>query len=262
MRARTPFLIALCMVVTLVSFPSASGAPRNRHWVGVRERAGGLELFDRRTGDAFVPRGSNLLMKVPEGTGVASGLFRPHDWNPKKVDRELRSMTALGYDTVRVFIDLCNVDCISTANGRIRPAYARNIAAFLRMARDRGLVVMLASADVPDLRYSDRLPCCSPFGGYRNSLWLAPEGHDLLVEYWTEVVEALQREDAPLEVDHDPAGRGCGRRGAPPLHQIWSRPQTAEPTWPLLRQTAMVESTQPATRACRWRFAGAIPARW
>jgi hypothetical protein len=68
------------------------------------------------------------------------------------------------------------------------------------MARDRGLVVMLASVDVPDLGYSDRLPCCSPFGGYRNSLWLASEGHDLLVEYWTEVVEALKREGAPLDV--------------------------------------------------------------
>ena len=67
------------------------------------------------------------------------------------------------------------------------------------MARERGLVVMLASNDVPDRGYSDRLPYCSPFGGYRNSLWLSGKGHKILVEYWTEVVRALRREKAPLQ---------------------------------------------------------------
>lgn len=80
-----------------------------------------------------------------------------------------------------------------------RQAYTENIASFLRMARERGLVILLSSNDVPDRGYAERLPCCSPFGGYRNSLWLAPGGHDLLEEYWAEVVEALQREGAPLE---------------------------------------------------------------
>jgi len=108
-------------------------------------------------------------------------------------------MADRGYNTVRVFIDLCRADCISTKKGSIRPAYAKNVARFLRMARDRGLVVMLASNDVPDRGYSDRLPCCSPFGGYRNSLWLTSEGHDILIEYWTEVVRALRKEKAPLQ---------------------------------------------------------------
>ncbi len=166
----------------------------------MRSRDGGRELFDRRTGDTFVPRGSNLLMKVREGDHVASGLFRPRDWDPKAVDRELGRMQALGYNTVRVFIDLCQVDCISTKGGSIRPTYAANISRFLKIAKSHGLVVLLASVDVPDRGYSNRLPCCSPFGGYRNSLWLTKAGLALLREYWTEVVRALKARGAPLEV--------------------------------------------------------------
>jgi hypothetical protein len=199
MRARIAVLSAMLVAASFL-FPSTPAVAENRHWIGVREGADGLELFDRRTGDLFVPRGANLLMLVPERDHVASGLFRPRDWNPRRVDRELARMVALGYNTVRVFIDLCEIDCISTPNGNIRESYAESIAAFLRMARARGIVVMLASNDLPVRGYNDRLPCCDPFGGYRNSLWLTRRGHDLLVEYWTEVVRALKHENAPLQV--------------------------------------------------------------
>ncbi len=164
----------------------------------VRNRAGGMELIDRRAGAPFVPRGANLMMKVQEGDHVASGLFRPRDWNPKAVERELGRMQQLGYNTVRVFIDLCNVDCIATKHASIRPAYARNIARFLRIARSHAIVVILASNDLPDAGYGAQLPCCDPFGGYRNSLWLTAKGHDLLRGYWADVIAALKRAGAPL----------------------------------------------------------------
>lgn len=198
---RTALVLTVLLVVTPLSAtlaPRAAGG--EQHWIGVRVRGGEHQLFDRRTGDRFQPRGANLLMKVPEGDHVASGLFRPRDWDARAVERELAAMESLGYDTVRVFVDLCNVDCISTPGGSIRDAYAANVAAFLRIAKRHGIVVLLASVDVPDRGYSDRLPCCDPFGGYRNSLWLAPEGHDLLEEYWTELVQALIDHHAPLEV--------------------------------------------------------------
>src|SRR5262245_25976124 len=180
MRARAAFVVAVLIAASLSSTPSA-GAARNRHWIGVRDGVGGQELVDRRTGDVFVPRGANLLMKVVESNQVSSGLFRPTDWNPQKVSRELDRISDRGYNTVRVFVDRCKKDCISTPNGSIRADYAENVATFLEMARGFGLVVFLASNDVPDRGYSNRLPCCSPFGGYRNSLWLTDEGHDLLV---------------------------------------------------------------------------------
>ena len=198
MRARTTFVVAVLFAASLLSTPSVGAAP-NRHWIGVRVGADGeQELFDRRSGDAFVPRGTNLLLKVRESNQVSSGLFRPGDWNPDKVIKELGRIAERGYNTVRVFIDLCKKDCISTRNGSIRAAYAENIAAFLDIAVETGLVVFLASNDLPDRGYANRLPCCSPFGGYRNSLWLTADGHDLLVEYWTEVVRAVKREGGTL----------------------------------------------------------------
>ena len=205
MRVRPGLVLAAVFASLLVpsGAPGAPNAPNesaNRHWIGVRERGDVRELFDRRSGNRFVPRGSNLLMKVREGDHWASSLFRPRNWNQKRVRKELTGLKRLGYNTVRVFIDLCQVDCISTSGGSIRRPFAKNIAAFLRIARKKGLVVMLASNDVPDRGYSNRLPCCSPFGGYRNSLWLTRKGHNILMEYWAEVVRALRRERAPLQV--------------------------------------------------------------
>jgi hypothetical protein len=198
---RSSLVVAFVVASTLlasVAAPNASGMGERPHRIGVRERNGALELVDRRTGGSFVPRGANLLMLVPEGDHVVSGLFRPRDWNAAAVDRELGRMEALGYTTVRVFIDLCNVDCIATNRASIRPAYARNIARFLRFAKSHGLVVLLASNDLPDRGYGIQLPCCDPFGGYRNSLWLTAKGHALLRGYWVDVIRALKREDAPL----------------------------------------------------------------
>ncbi len=196
---RKSFIVALCVGISLLVVPSTSAAARNRHWIGVRERAGRLELFDRHTGDPFVPRGMNLYVKVREGGEFASTLFRPGDWKPRWVDRQLSLMAAQGYNVVRPLIDACRRDCISTSGAGVRQAYVDNIASFLKMARELGLVVILSSNDLPDPGYGERLPCCHPFGGYRNSLWLTPKGHHILVEYWKDVVEALKRAHAPLD---------------------------------------------------------------
>jgi hypothetical protein len=206
-RHRSSLVVAFVVASALlasVAAPSASGAGagagagERSHRIGIRERNGSLELVDLRTGGPFVPRGANLLMLVREGDHVASGLFRPRDWNRAAVDRKLARMQTLGYNTVRVFIDLCNVDCIATKRASIRPAYGRNIARFLRIAKSHGLVVLLASNDLPDRGYGAQLPCCDPFGGYRNSLWLTAKGHALLRQYWVDVIRALKRANAPL----------------------------------------------------------------
>jgi hypothetical protein len=168
------------------------------HRIEIRPRDGRLELIDRLTGEVFVPRGANLLMLVPEGNHVASGLFRPHDWNPRAVERELGRMQQLGYNTVRVFIDACRVDCISTYHGTIRPSYVRNIARFLRIARSHDIVVMLASGNLPYRGYEPQIPCCDPFGGARNSLWLTSKGQAVFREYWVDVMRELKRQHAPL----------------------------------------------------------------
>lgn len=167
--------------------------------MGIRERNGHLELFDRTTGAKFVPRGANYLRKIQEGADFVSALFQPSTWNGTAVDTALRRMRGLGYNTVRVFIDLCHLDCISKADGTLRGPYLENIARFLRIAKRRGLTVLLASVDLPEKGFGDRLPCCVHFDGYRNSLLLSATGHAIGEEYFRKLIRGLKAHDAPLD---------------------------------------------------------------
>ena len=63
----------------------------------------------------------------------------------------------------------------------------------------RGIAVILASVDVPDAGYFERAPCCSPFGGYRNSLYFSPKGQHVGIDYLTDLVAALREHHAPLQ---------------------------------------------------------------
>ncbi len=148
---------------------------------------------DRRTESAFVPRGVNLLRKVQP---VGDQLFGSYDsvW----VGEQLNGIAANGFNTVRFLLDLC-MDCTATADG-IRPRYLDQLTNLLEQMEARGLVALPTSNDVPDPGYSERLPCCEPFGGYRNSLYLSPEGHEIAAEYFTDLIEGLQARGAPLHI--------------------------------------------------------------
>lgn len=159
-----------------------------QHWITVD----GGQLVDRRTGDVFVPRGVNMLRK--RGMG-GDKLFQSYD--PDWVDDQLRAIRALDFNTVRVFIDMC-MPCTSTSAG-VRDDFLDHLAHLIERVAAHGLVAMLTSNDVPDPGYSDRLPCCEPFGGYRNSLYLSPEGHEIAAEYFGDVLTGLLERGAPLE---------------------------------------------------------------
>jgi hypothetical protein len=187
---------------TVCGTPAGSTERESRgqpvHWIGVRTAHRVQQLFDRRTGERFVPRGANYQRLGVRGGVRVSGLFSPSSWKPAEIDADLGRMRALGFNVVRSFVDLCTRDCISNGEG-LRGAYVANIARFLRMARDRGIAVILASVDVPDRGYLERAPCCSPFGGYRNSLYFSPKGQNLGIEYLTDLVAALREHNAPLQ---------------------------------------------------------------
>jgi hypothetical protein len=217
-RARAAGLAAALLVAVagtssgaMASAPSASSAeaPSNRatlpagtHWIGVRAgRSGGTELYDRRTGKRFVPRGVNLLRAVHTSAGgVLNLLLDPFDYQAAWVDRQLSAISRLGYNTVRVFLDHCPGDCLIQADGTLKPAYLDILTTFLTQARDHGLVVLLTENDiVGGPRYGDALPCCDPFGGYLNSLFLTGEGLNIARTFWRDLIGGLQSRGAPLE---------------------------------------------------------------
>lgn len=151
----------------------------------------GEQFVDTRSGEPFVPIGVNLLLKT--GGGGPDRLFEVYD--PVWVDTQLDGITALGFNTVRFFLDMC-MQCTSTSEG-IRDDYLDNLADLLTRLESHGLVALPTSNDVPDPGFSERLPCCEPFGGYRNSLYLSSEGHRIAVEYWTELIDGLHSRGAP-----------------------------------------------------------------
>lgn len=148
-------------------------------------------FIDMRTATEFVPVGVNLLLK--QGGGGGDRLFQVYD--PEWVDAQLDAIAALDFNTVRFFLDMC-MSCTADGNG-VREDYLDDLADLLTRLEAHGLVAMPTSNDVPDPGYSERLPCCEPFGGYRNSLYLAPEGHEIATEYWTDLITGLQDRNVP-----------------------------------------------------------------
>jgi F5/8 type C domain len=151
----------------------------------------GDRFVDARTGQQFTPVGVNLLLKL--GGGGGDRLFSNYD--PAWVETQLDEISDLGFNTVRFFLDMC-MECTSSESG-IRSEYLDKLADLLTRLERHGLVALPTSNDVPDPGYSNRLPCCEPFGGYRNSLYLSDEGHAIAVEYWTDLIEGVQQRGAP-----------------------------------------------------------------
>ena len=116
-------------------------------------------------------------------------------YDPHWVDAQLGAISELGFNTVRFFLDMC-MSCTTSDEG-IRPEFLDHLADLMTRLEAHGLVALPTSNDVPDPGFSDRLPCCEPFGGYRNSLYLSTEGHEITVEYWTELLEGIRSRGAP-----------------------------------------------------------------
>jgi hypothetical protein len=158
-----------------------------QRWIAVD----GDRFIDTRSGELFIPIGVNLLLKT--GGGGGDRMFA--SYSPEWVTAQLDGIAALDMNTVRFFLDMC-MSCTATSDG-IREDYLDNLADLLTQLHGHGLVALPTSNDVPDPGFSERLPCCEPFGGYRNSLYLSPAGHDIAVEYWTELIEGLRERGAP-----------------------------------------------------------------
>jgi F5/8 type C domain-containing protein len=183
------------------SIPSASAALGEPppHLIGVRQAAGHGELYDVATGQPFIARGVNLLRLEQFGPNLYDTLFGAR-YDAAWVDAKLAALAGLGYNTVRVFLDLCKDDCIALSAGGLSPAYLDHVADFLGRTRAHGIFVVPTSNDLPDTGdYGLAPPCCTPFGGYRNSHYLSPAGHAAAERYWTDIVGGLLERGAATD---------------------------------------------------------------
>lgn len=159
------------------------------------------QFIDRATGAVFVPRGVNYFHIVD----AADRFFSPRVFDRDRIADEFAGLAAAGYNTVRIFLDGCNIgaDCMTIAGeSGLNPAYLDVIAEVMTLARDHDLVLLLTSNDLPDGGgYRDRAARddSDVFPGYRNSDFLTASGHQAIADYWQDLLSGLAQRGAPFE---------------------------------------------------------------
>jgi hypothetical protein len=172
--------------------------------IGIRDG----KFYDRVTGAAFVPRGSNYIRVAPQ-TAPGGYTFAHHStfdigrYNAGRVDAALGRMEASGYNVVRVFFSgVCLSICLGDPTTRgLRLAYLENVADFVTRAKAHGVQVMLTIDAMPaGTTWSARVHsnCCTAYDGFQQ--WFLPaDSVAAFRDYLTVLVEALL--DAGMPAD-------------------------------------------------------------
>ena len=185
---------------------SPTDAPRAPadHRIGVRQVDGIGELYDKETGEKFIPRGVNYAF-VPLANGYTNLLLKVGIYDPDHTRRDFAALADLGYNTVRVFLDQCNqgAGCIGDDdNIGLNPEYLENITDMTSAARETGVYILFTSNDLPDQGgYAEEANSGSgaTFAGYRNSYYLRPPAIAATRRYWRDLLAGLAERNAAFD---------------------------------------------------------------
>ena len=187
---------------------SAPPPPSGDHRIGVRERDGFGELYDRTTGARFVPRGSNYIRLGPQVDTfgrhqVYHSNFIVGAYEATRAEAALARMAASGYNVVRVFLNTtCAQGCsTNTRTGEISSAYVANLVDFLRRARSHRIFVMLTGDWLPGGAAYDAIGAGirRDWFDHVNIVFLSPQGVQMSVLFWQGLIRELIRQRAPLD---------------------------------------------------------------
>ncbi|MDH4176863.1 MAG: discoidin domain-containing protein [Thermoleophilia bacterium] len=169
-----------------------------KHVIGVRVRDGAGELFDRRTKKAFVVRGTNYLRLDDAPKDPLDALLDPRASNLTGIRSDFRTLRGLGFNTVRIFLDLCRIECIGDRSG-LNPRYLDKLARVLRVAKQEHLLLLPTLNEWDGfVGYRSAIPRAT-FAGSFNGLYLTSEGIKATSRFFTDVIRGLQKRKAPLE---------------------------------------------------------------
>jgi endo-1,4-beta-mannosidase len=109
-------------------------------------------------------------------------------------------MAAVGYNTVRVFLDgICPSRCVGRAEGGISSSYVENVADFLRRADHDGIEVILTTDSAPLVGgYGDGAASGTRGIGGLNADYLTLDGVDANARFWHDFIVALENQGAPI----------------------------------------------------------------
>jgi hypothetical protein len=178
---------------------SALPASSPFHRIGVRLVAGAAQFYDRKTYQAFTPRGNNYI-RIGTAPCLDPGLvyhttFVEGLYDPAQAEDALEAMQASGYNLVRVFFTPA---CMVDAQGVLSQAYLTNLADFLQKAADHRIYTLLATDDAPFPGYMEHVPYDAQIE-WPNRAFMTQEGIQYEGLFWQDVIRALIDLDAPLE---------------------------------------------------------------
>jgi len=186
--------------------PTATSPPVvTEHRIGVRPGPSGAEFYDRLTGERFIPRGMNYNRFLRSEDGALNdNVLSTTRYDPATVEADFEAMRALGFNVVRIMLETCGFHangCITTASGRLNPAYFANLADFLERAKAHDLFVMVASNTLPDDGYWINATAALQDEYFQSGAneFLNPRAVPLYVDYWGSVVSAMIEAGAPLD---------------------------------------------------------------
>jgi hypothetical protein len=182
--------------------------PVAEHRIGVREVNRFGEFYDRTTGAMFVPRGNNYIRVAPlvdtfGRTQVYHSTFNLQEYDAARADAALARMAAAGYNVVRVFLNnTCALGCSANmATGAISSSYVANLTDFLRRAQAHGVFVVLTGEWLPSGGAYDAIQADIRREVFDNInlIFLTPQGIEMSVHFWRDLVRELIRQRAPLD---------------------------------------------------------------
>ncbi|GAB4424335.1 MAG: hypothetical protein Kow002_13850 [Anaerolineales bacterium] len=178
--------------------------PQAEHRIAVRQINGVGEFYDQQTGETFIPRGVNYAF-VPVGDSYTNLVLKVGIYQPHRTREDFSTLAALGYNTVRVFLDQCNrgPGCIGDEdNVGLNPEYLDNIADMMSAGRETGIYILFTSNDLPDQGgYAEQanLGSGGNFAGYRNSYYLRPQAITATRRYWRDLLTGLVERNAAFD---------------------------------------------------------------
>jgi len=164
---------------------------------------GAGEFYDRLSGEKFVPRGSNYVRLAPMGYegNLWHSTLNPGFYDPRQAEAALRQMHALGYNTVRVFIDCCRKYVnVGDPKGFLSSAYLDIVVDFLNKAMANDIFVILSLDATPaDGGYNELWQECCEIFDARNLRYLTSGGITAKRRYDQDFIRGLINHHAPFE---------------------------------------------------------------
>ncbi len=171
------------------------------HQIAVRVVNGIGEFYVRQTGDKFVPRGMNYVRladqkKMDGSSTFGHSLFDPGKYDSARVNADLKKMHSDGYNVIRVFL---SPDTLSTSD-ELSPAYMRNVADLLQLAKQNQIYVMFTMDWIPGGKYGEILSadCCTNFTTM-NANYLPNAGLKANQAFYRDFIQELIVLGAPIE---------------------------------------------------------------